>query len=60
MTLRGTVQNSSDFQKRMRVMHKDYVVNGQVADPSPNPNPNPDPNPEPDRIPMQDAPPRLW
>ena len=31
MTLRGTVQNSPDFQKRMRVMHKDYVVNGQVV-----------------------------
>ena len=47
MTLRGTVQNSTDFQKRMRVMHKDYVVNGQVADPNPNPNSNPNPNPNP-------------
>ena len=37
MTLRGTVQNSTDFQKRMRVMHKDYVVNGQAANPNPNP-----------------------
>ena len=31
MTLRATVQDNPEFQKRMRCMHKDYVVHGQVV-----------------------------
>ena len=31
MTLRATVQNSREFQNKMRVPHSDYVVHGQVV-----------------------------